>query len=57
MARIKIECSERDKIKLIGIFAYQCPFGSYTEQCGEDTLCSECAKKNIEFVIKSEGDN
>ena len=50
MARIEIKCFEKDKLELISLFSQRCPFNSYTEQCEEDTRCSEC----IKFVIKEE---
>lgn len=57
MARIKIECSKKDKLELISLFSRSCPFSGYIEQCGEDTRCSECIKNNVDFVIRDEGDN
>jgi hypothetical protein len=56
MARIRIECLEEDKEFIIEALSSQCwgeddcRFSDF--ECNEN--CHECAKNNVEFVIKED---
>lgn len=50
--RISIQCSEKDMEQLLKIFEYNCPFiPNFPSNCGEDSRCSECIEKHINFGI------
>ena len=50
MSRIKITCSEKDKIQLLNCImeSTDCPFAENNREC------AECVKYNIEFEIKED---
>lgn len=49
--RIEIVCNAEEEQRILDIFADNCPFTPYTEECGEDARCDECIGRNIEFSI------
>lgn len=54
MARIKIECFEKDKDEVIDAFRTYCPFAYENPKCNNYDCCDNCITENIEFVIKEE---
>ena len=56
MSRIKITCSEKDKISLLNCImeSTNCPFDDDRKECAEFKDCLECVKYNIEFEIKED---
>ena len=56
MSRIKITCSEKDKISLLNCImeSTDCPFAENSRECAEFKDCLECVKYNIEFGIKED---
>ena len=53
MARIRIECSQKDEKRIRVAFLHVCSFDPLTKECGK-LYCDKCIEKNIEFVIKEE---